>query len=309
MTGDPEVDALVADRYLDALLAAVERHAADAPGRRRHGSRPARGRARPAAVARPRPPVVPVRGAAGVAPGGPRRGPGGAGARRRWWRHARSRSRGDAAPLDADPLLDAILGGELDPADADAVERASSGPGARRPLLVGGAALTSAAISLVGVAYVAWRASRPAPAARTGRWPRGPHRAGPGGRVRRRHDRGRDHGRRRRRIGRRVRARRGRDPGRARSDADEVPPVPVAPRGADRREDVDPLSLVRGAAVQQAAREGDARLPVLRASLPPPGPRAPRPAARRGARGRSTTRVSCPWTRWASWTRRRTRTA
>ena len=31
MSDDPEVDALVADRYLDALLAAVDRHAADAP--------------------------------------------------------------------------------------------------------------------------------------------------------------------------------------------------------------------------------------------------------------------------------------
>ena len=31
MSDDPEVDALVADRYLDALLAAVDRHAAVAP--------------------------------------------------------------------------------------------------------------------------------------------------------------------------------------------------------------------------------------------------------------------------------------
>ena len=31
MSDDPEVDALVADRYLDALLAAVDRHADDAP--------------------------------------------------------------------------------------------------------------------------------------------------------------------------------------------------------------------------------------------------------------------------------------
>ena len=29
MTGEHEVDALVADRYLDALLAAVDRHASD----------------------------------------------------------------------------------------------------------------------------------------------------------------------------------------------------------------------------------------------------------------------------------------
>ena len=67
----------------------------------------------------------------------------------------------------ADPLLDAILRGELDPTDADAVDRAARRPADRRPLIVGGA-LTSAAISLVGVAYVAWRASRP------GSRPRGP---------------------------------------------------------------------------------------------------------------------------------------
>jgi len=67
--------------------------------------------------------------------------------------------------LDADPLLDAILRGELDPADAEAVDSATDatrGSAARRPLIVGGA-ITSAAISIVGVAYVAWRASRPAP--------------------------------------------------------------------------------------------------------------------------------------------------
>ena len=69
------------------------------------------------------------------------------------------------APLDADPLLGAILRGELDPTDGDAVDSATDaarGPAARRPLIVGGA-ITSAAISIVGVAYVAWRASRPAP--------------------------------------------------------------------------------------------------------------------------------------------------
>ena len=72
---------------------------------------------------------------------------------------------GAGAPLDADPLLDAILRGELDPADADAVDSATDatrGSAARRPLIVGGA-ITSAAISIVGVAYVAWRASRPTP--------------------------------------------------------------------------------------------------------------------------------------------------
>jgi hypothetical protein len=66
-----------------------------------------------------------------------------------------------AAHPAADVLLDAILRGDLDPADAGAVERAGRTPGPRRPLLVGGA-ITSAAISIVGVAWVAWRASHPA---------------------------------------------------------------------------------------------------------------------------------------------------
>jgi hypothetical protein len=63
-----------------------------------------------------------------------------------------------------DLLLGPILAGELDPADDAALMReralARVGPD-RRPLLVGGAAITSAAISIVGVAFVAWRASRP----------------------------------------------------------------------------------------------------------------------------------------------------
>ena len=63
----------------------------------------------------------------------------------------------DAA--QADPLLSAILDGWLDPADTDAVARAEGVRSRTRPLIVGGA-LTSAAISLVGVVVVAWRASR-----------------------------------------------------------------------------------------------------------------------------------------------------
>lgn len=67
---------------------------------------------------------------------------------------------GPASRLD-DPLLAAILDGELDPADAAAVGRAGGARSSTRPLIVGGA-ITSAAISIVGVAWVAWRASRPA---------------------------------------------------------------------------------------------------------------------------------------------------
>jgi hypothetical protein len=59
-----------------------------------------------------------------------------------------------------DPLLAAVLDGRLDPTDADAVARAAGTRSPARPLIVGGA-ITSAAISLVGVAWVAWRASRP----------------------------------------------------------------------------------------------------------------------------------------------------
>jgi hypothetical protein len=166
VTGEHEVDALVADRYLDALLAAVDRHAADAPSDAsldpdiREAARVLRaslvrvhpsfrfeerlaGRLADLAAAQARPALAAAGGSGTVIafPG----------------------STGSA--LDADPLLDAILRGELDPADPDAVDSATDatrGSAARRPLIVGGA-ITSAAISIVGVAYVAWRASRPAP--------------------------------------------------------------------------------------------------------------------------------------------------
>jgi hypothetical protein len=67
-----------------------------------------------------------------------------------------------AAAPDADPLLPAILAGTLDPADDRVLDLDSRIAAARRPLLVGGA-ITSAALSLVGVAWVAWRATRQSP--------------------------------------------------------------------------------------------------------------------------------------------------
>lgn len=68
---------------------------------------------------------------------------------------------GASAPDSADdPLLQAVIDGQLDPSDADAVARADGTRSPAKPLIVGGA-ITSAAISLVGVALVAWRASRP----------------------------------------------------------------------------------------------------------------------------------------------------
>lgn len=73
------------------------------------------------------------------------------------------------SPAD-DPLLAAVLAGQLDPSDETAVDRANGLRSPARPLLVGGA-ITSAAISLVGVAWVAWRASHSggAPMARAAR--------------------------------------------------------------------------------------------------------------------------------------------
>ncbi len=88
-----------------------------------------------------------------------------------------------AAAAGGDPLLAAVLDGQLDPADETAVARASRGSAPSRPLIVGGA-ITSAAISLAGVAWVAWRASRTWPAAvgRGTRAPQAPRAAAPAGR-------------------------------------------------------------------------------------------------------------------------------
>ena len=145
MSDDPEVDALVADRYLDSLLAAVDRHAttrrhdADLDPDVREAARVLRaslvrvhpsfrfeerlaGRLAELAATRPARPCAAGGGALIELPGA------------------------SHAILEADPLVAAILRGELDPTDADAVDRAARQPGARRPLLVGGA-ITSAAIS------------------------------------------------------------------------------------------------------------------------------------------------------------------
>lgn len=161
-----EVDALVADRYLDALLAAGDRHAHDTPADTaldpdlREAARVLRRslvRVHPSfrfeeRLAERLAGLAAVRaGPAALAAGGGTVVP----------------FRGDV-PVAVDPLLPSILAGDLDPTDAVALDRAVGGAD-RRPLLVGGA-LTSAALSLVGVAWVAWRASRPgsrSPAAST----------------------------------------------------------------------------------------------------------------------------------------------
>ncbi len=179
------VEALVADRYLDDLLAAADRRADDAPvdalldPELREAARVLRRSlvrihpsfrfeerlaARLSELAATRPSDLaadqghPMAAAGNGAP-------------------VPFTGRGTPSALGAaDPLLPAILSGSLDPADDAAVEAESRLATARRPLLVGGA-ITSAAISLVGVAWVAWRAARPtrpaagAPAGASGRMP------------------------------------------------------------------------------------------------------------------------------------------
>jgi hypothetical protein len=150
-----DIEALVADRYLESVLAAAERGADDAPAdadmdpdtRRAVGVlRRALVRVHPsfrfeerlasrlAALADAQADAAAVV----VAFPAPRRG----------------------RPDEGDPLLPAILAGAVDPADDHALDLDPRLAAARRPLLVGGA-ITSAAISLVGVAWVAWRATRP----------------------------------------------------------------------------------------------------------------------------------------------------
>jgi hypothetical protein len=152
-----EIEALVTDRYLDALLAAAERRAPDAP------ADPALDPALRSAALRLRDELVRVHpsfrfeerlarrlaeAAAGMrlatAVGG--EGtilpfPGAAG-----------------DPCGDDPSTD-------DPSGDDPLARIAPDPArptARRPLLVGGA-VTSAALSLAGAAFVAWRRTRGAP--------------------------------------------------------------------------------------------------------------------------------------------------
>ena len=156
-----EVDALVADQYLDALLSAGDRGADDAPAdaalapEMREAARILRRslvRLHPSFRFEDR---LATRLAALAAVQARARAAGsdGAGALIPF-------PRPETPSGDRDPLLGAILAGELDPAATPAIDvETRLGPG-RRPLIVGGA-ITSAAISLVGVAWVAWRASRP----------------------------------------------------------------------------------------------------------------------------------------------------
>jgi hypothetical protein len=149
-----EADALLTDRYLESLLAAGDRHAKDAPAEARLDD------AVRAAATRLRRSLVRVHPSfrfeerlanrLNEAARSMRLAPaaGGEGS-------VAVRSIQPADPGDFDPLAD--------PDSNDAVARA-------RPLLIGGA-LTSAAISLAGAAFVAWRRARPlrSPMARAAR--------------------------------------------------------------------------------------------------------------------------------------------
>jgi hypothetical protein len=171
-----QVDALVADRYLDALLAAGDRRADDAPADAtlapdlRHAARVLRRslvRVHPSfrfeerLATRLADLAAAQSGSALAAAGGGTMiqfpGPSAAAADA----SAGAAGAAGAMVVAGDPLLEAILRGDLDPADEIATGRAAPGPVDRRPMIVGGAAITSAAISIVGVAFVAWRASRP----------------------------------------------------------------------------------------------------------------------------------------------------
>lgn len=157
-----QVDALVADRYLDALLAAGERRAFDAP------VDPTLDTALRDTVQVLRRSLVRVhpsfrfeeRLASRLADLADARSQPGTADAGRGTLIAFPGAAVTGRVLDADPLLAAILDGEVDPADEAALDRAGLPGTGRRPLLVGGA-ITSAALSIVGVAIVAWRASRP----------------------------------------------------------------------------------------------------------------------------------------------------
>jgi hypothetical protein len=160
-----DVEALVADRYLESVLAAAERGADDAPAdaeldpetRRAVGVlRRALVRVHPSfrfeerLASRLAALADAQADAAGIVVAFP----------------AARTVRPDAS----DPLLPAILAGAVDPADDQVLDLDSRLAAARRPLLVGGA-ITSAALSLVGVAWVAWRATRPGGRAALGAMP------------------------------------------------------------------------------------------------------------------------------------------
>jgi hypothetical protein len=147
-----DADAILTDLYLDSLLAAHDRHASDVPATSEldPAVRFAAGRLS-TDLARVHPSFrFEERLAARLAE---------VAARMRL-----ARAAGDDA-LDSSPVdlrLNPPFGPEFDPTVDPALDPAAEPDGARlgRPLLIGGA-LTSAALSLAGAAYVAWRRTHP----------------------------------------------------------------------------------------------------------------------------------------------------
>jgi hypothetical protein len=163
-----EIEALVTDRYLEALLQAAERHAPDAP------ADPALDPALRSAARRLRDELVRVHPSFRFEDRLARRlAEAAAGMRLA----AASGGEATVIPFPArlltdtglaqeleNPDLAALLGAPIDAAGRapDDAPRSSGRPPAPRPLLVGGA-VTSAALSLAGAAFVAWRLTRGAP--------------------------------------------------------------------------------------------------------------------------------------------------
>jgi hypothetical protein len=140
-----EVDALQTDRYLEALLAAGDRAASDAPSDASLDSnvrvaaarlRRDLGRVHPSFRFEERLAARLAELAAAMRVG------------------AAAGAEGMVIPFGGPPGLE-------DPAgdDADHAEGPEGGPGLHRPFLIGGA-MASAALSIAGAAYIAWRRSR-----------------------------------------------------------------------------------------------------------------------------------------------------
>ena len=148
---DPGVDALVTDRYLDALLAARDRGALDAPSEAELDPYVRTAARRLAAdLTRVHPSFrFEERLAARLADLA--------------GRTAIARAAGEPVGVTTGPILARDGGpasGRLDRLDLTLIARDAAGGSQRRPLLIGGT-LASAAISIAGAAIVAWRLSRP----------------------------------------------------------------------------------------------------------------------------------------------------
>lgn len=156
---DEPADVLAVDRYLDTLLAAAdERPPGDRPDR---GDEPPVDPALAATAARLRRDLVRIHpsfrfeerlAARLAAAAAGRRAAAGAEGMLIPFRGGRSLAGASGGDADDDALLDAIAAGAIDPAAPPRPTPPSM------PMLLGGA-LTSAALSIAGVAWVAWRAS------------------------------------------------------------------------------------------------------------------------------------------------------